>query len=421
MSGTEADPRGAGDFYDVVIGGGGFVGLALALALSGAAPGAFRIAVVERAPLDKTRAAGSDGRAVALTAASKNMLEAMGLWGSLAPDAQAVEGIDITDSELDAAVRPVALHFDTLLDGGEPAAFIVENERLRTVLLDAAVACRDVTLLAPDSVAAFDVGEAGVTIRLAGGRRLGARLLAAADGRGSALRGLAGLKAVAWDAGQTGIVATVAHEKPHHGRAVQHFLPAGPFAILPMTGDRSSLVWTEKAAEARRLMTLGAADMEREIERRFGRRLGRLALVAPAQAYPLTMTLARTFVRPRFALVGDSAHGLHWIAGQGLNHGFKDVAALVEVIADAARLGLDIGQMTTLERYQRWRRFDSASSAMAAAALNTLFANDFAPLRLARDFGLGVVDRLPPLKRFFIQEASGLTGETPRLLRGEPA
>ena len=259
-------------------------------------------------------------------------------------------------------------------------------------MMDAIEGCSDIVMLAPESIVSFDIDDSGVTARLSGGGTLKARLLAACDGRSSALRELAGIKTVEWDAGQTGIVATVAHEKPHHGRALQHFLPSGPFAILPMTGDRSSLVWTEEAREARRLMELDAAGLEQEIERRFGKHLGRLSLVTPAQAYPLRMNLARGFVKPRFVLVGDSAHGLHWIAGQGLNHGLKDVAALAEVLVDAARLGLDIGQLTTLERYQRWRRFDAASSAMAAAALNRVFANDFGPLRMARDFGLGLVE-----------------------------
>jgi 2-octaprenyl-6-methoxyphenol hydroxylase len=414
-----ANPADSADTYDVVIGGGGFAGLVLALALHGAAPGAFRIAIIERTPPEKARSAEFDGRTVALTAASKHMFEVMGLWAALDPDAQPVESIDITDSELDAPARPVALHFDALLDGGEPAAFIVENRRLRCALLDALEGCKDIVMLAPESIASFDAGEGGVAARLSGGRRLDARLLAACDGRASALRDLAGVKTVEWDVGQTGIVATVAHEKPHHGRAVQHFLPSGPFAILPMTGDRSSLVWTEKNAEARRLMSLDTTSLEPEIERRFGRRLGALSLIAPPQAYPLTMNLARSYVKPRFVLVGDSAHGLHWIAGQGLNHGLKDVAALTEVLVDAARLGLDIGQLTVLKRYERWRRFDAASSAMTAAVLNRLFANDFTPLRLARDFGLGIVDRMPPLKRFFVREAAGLTGETPKMLRGE--
>jgi 2-octaprenyl-6-methoxyphenol hydroxylase len=202
---------------------------------------------------------------------------------------------------------------------------------------------------------------------------------------------------------------------------VQHFLPAGPFAILPMTGNRCSLVWTERAEEARRIMALGEADALTEIEKRMGGRLGALSLAGKLACYKLTMTLARGFVKPRMALAGDAAHGLHWIAGQGLNHGLKDAAALTEVLVDAARLGLEPGDLTILQRYERWRRFDSASSAMTATALNRLFANDIMPLRMARQFGLGVVDRLPGLKRLFMDEAAGLTGELPKLLKGEVA
>jgi 2-octaprenyl-6-methoxyphenol hydroxylase len=240
----------------------------------------------------------------------------------------------------------------------------------------------------------------------------------AADGQNSALRGMAGIGRVAWTSDQLAITGTVHHEKPHHGRAVQHFLPSGPFAILPMTGNRSSIVWTEREGEARRILALDEAGMIAEIEKRAGGWLGALTLPAKLASYPLTMSLARAYVAPRFALAGDAAHALHWIAGQGLNHGLKDAAALAEVLVEAARLGLDIGALTVLERYERWRRFDSATSAASGAALNLLFSNENTPTRMIRHFGLGLVDRLPPLKSMLMREAAGLTGTLPKLLQG---
>jgi 2-octaprenyl-6-methoxyphenol hydroxylase len=329
--------------------------------------------------------------------------------------------MDITDSKLDFPIRSVLLNFDAAQSGDEPSAFIVENAMLRHALYETAEGLPDITLIAPETVAGIDLGEANAAVTLGSGKRLTANLLVAADGQRSAIRKMAGFKIVEWPSDQSAITGTIAHEKPHEGRAVQHFLPSGPFALLPMVGGRSSVVWTERTDEARRIMASGEAEMLAEIDKRIGGALGRISLAGKLSAYPLAMTLSRGFVKPRIALAGDAAHGLHWIAGQGLNHGLKDAAALTEVLVDAARLGLDPGDLTVLERYERWRRFDSASSAMSAAALNRLFANDNTPLRMARQFGLGVVDRLPGLKRFFMREAAGLTGELPKLLKGELA
>lgn len=412
---TTADPQR----FDLVINGGGFVGLALAYGLAKSAPGTFRIAVIERMPLAETRTDEFDGRTVALIAAAKNMLEALGLWERIAADAEAVSKIDITDTPLDLPVRSPVLHFDTLLGFEEPAAFIVENTVLRRALLDAVATQPDIALIAPDSVVATDFGQSAAHVTLQSGRKLVANLLIAADGRRSVVSKLAGFKTLELDSGQTGIVATVAHEKPHEGRAVQHFLPSGPFAILPMTKSRSSLVWTERTDEAKRIMALDNEAVLEEIEKRMGGSLGALSLAGKLYAYPLQLTLARSFVKPRIALVGDAAHGLHWIAGQGLNHGLKDVAALIEVLVDAARIGMDIGDLTVLQRYERWRRFDSTSSAASAVVLNTLFSNDFGPLRMLRQLGMGVVDRVEPLKRIFVQEAAGMTGTVPKLMKGE--
>ena len=410
-----------GQRYDMIIGGGSFVGMALACGLAKSAPGGFRIAVVERMPAAEARQGAFDGRCVALTVAAKQMLDALGIWAGISGDAQPVTAMDITDSKLDFPIRSVLLNFDAAQSGDEPSAFIVENARLRQALYETADGLADVTLIAPETVAGLELGEANAAITLGGGGKLTANLVVAADGQRSALRKMAGFKIVEWTSDQAAITGTIAHTEPHRGRAVQLFLPAGPFALLPMVGNRTSIVWTERADEARRIMALGEAEMLAEIDKRIGGALGQISLAGKLSAFPLSMTLARGFVKPRIALAGDAAHGLHWLAGQGLNHGLKDAAALTEVLVDAARLGLDPGDLTVLERYERWRRFDSASAAMSAAALNRLFANDNTPLRMARQFGLGVVDRLPGVKRFFMREAAGLTGELPKLLRGELA
>jgi 2-octaprenyl-6-methoxyphenol hydroxylase len=258
-----------------------------------------------------------------------------------------------------------------------------------------------------------------IEVGLADGENISARLLVAADGARSGVRERAGIASHGWDYGQSSIVATVAHERDHHGRAEEHFLPAGPFAILPLTGRRSSIVWTEEASEAERIVALADAEFHAELERRFGLQLGEISAVGLRRAFPLKISVAREFIAERIALVGDAAHVIHPIAGQGLNMGLKDVAALAEVIADAARLGLDPGSLAVLERYQRWRRFDTMAMGIATDGLNRLFSNGSDVLRLARDAGLGVVERLPALKSLFVREAAGLSGEVPRLLRGE--
>jgi 2-octaprenyl-6-methoxyphenol hydroxylase len=274
------------------------------------------------------------------------------------------------------------------------------------------------------AVQGFDVTGAGVTVHLADGVTIDARLLVAADGVKSRLRDMAGIKTVHWDYGQSGIVCTVGHERPHNGRAEEHFLPAGPFAILPLKpddkgGNRSSIVWTERTADAERLVQEDELVFETELEQRFGLKLGEIRVESKPRAWPLGLTLARDFVKPRFALCGDAAHGIHPIAGQGLNLGFRDAAALAEVVVEADRMGQDIGSIDVLERYQMWRRFDTFQMGVTTDVLNRMFSNDFGPLRAVRDIGLGIVDRLPGLKSFFIRQASGLAGETPRLLRGE--
>jgi len=312
----------------------------------------------------------------------------------------------------------VFLTFDGRAKDGEPFAHMVMNADMVGALRDMAIDA-GALIVAPDSVDDFTVGRTDVTCGLGSGAAVSARLLVAADGGRSRLRTLAGIGTVEWPYRQSGIVVTVEHERPHHGQAVEHFLPGGPFAILPLKGNRSSLVWSEREEIAKRIVD-GDEDVFRfELGRRFGNRLGEIRPLGKPRAFPLGLTLARSFIAERFALAGDAAHGIHPIAGQGLNLGFRDVAALAETIVETHRLGLDIGTTAVLERYQSWRRFDSFEMGAVTDVLNRLFSNDNPVLRLARDVGLGLVDRMPAMKRMFISEAAGEGGELPRLLRGE--
>jgi 2-octaprenyl-6-methoxyphenol hydroxylase len=402
----------AGDQVDVLIAGGGHVGLSLALALRGAAPG-LSVTVV-----DASVPGRQDGRASAIAAAGRRMLEQFGVWDAIAVDAQPINDMIITDSRTRDAVRPVFLTFAGTLDDGEPFAHMVMNARMVGALHDATVAA-GALVIAPGTVKDFVIEGPGVAVQLGDRRTFKARLLIAADGIRSRLRDLAGIGTAKWSYGQSGIVATVAHERPHQGRAEEHFLPGGPFALLPLAGNRASLVWTERSDDAERIVA-DPMVFQIELERRFGHRLGTIEVVGEPRAYPLGLTLARNFVKPRFALAGDAAHGIHPIAGQGLNLGFRDVAALAETIVEAHRLGLDIGSLAVLERYERWRRFDTFEMGLVTDALNRMFSNDNPAMRFVRDIGLGIVDRLPGLKTLFIREAAGDGGTLPRLLRGEP-
>jgi 2-octaprenyl-6-methoxyphenol hydroxylase len=400
---------------DVLVAGGGYVGLSLALALKQADP-AMSVAVVDLRPVESLE---KDPRASAIAAAACRMLDQLGVWQEILPHAQPMTEMIVTDSRLRDAVRPVFLTFDGAVEAGEPFAHMVPNGKMVAALARRGAEI-GVEHIAPDSVAGFSVAGAGVEIRLGSGATRQARLLVAADGVKSRLRDLAGIGTVRWEYDQSGIVTTVRHERPHNGRAEEHFLPSGPFAILPLVGNRSSLVWSERRVEADKLVRGDDFTFELELERRFGHHLGKIELEGPRHAFPLGLTLARDFVRPRFALAGDAAHGIHPIAGQGLNMGFKDVAALAEVIVEARRLGEDIGALDVLERYQRWRRFDAWRMGAVTDVLNRLFSNDLDVVRAVRDIGLGLVDRMPSLKRMFIRQAAGLEGPAPRLLVGDP-
>jgi 2-octaprenyl-6-methoxyphenol hydroxylase len=401
------------DQADVVIAGAGFAGLALAIALRQGLGADFDVVVADPA---LARPAGDDARASAIAAGARRLLETIDVWRTVADGAQPILDMVVTDSRLGDAVKPVFLTFAGEVEAGEPFAHMVENGPLMAAL--AAKACAVGVTLRASAIETFTVEGERVSVRCGDGA-LTAALLIAADGARSRLRELAGIATFGWSYDQSAIACTIAHERDHGGRAEEHFLPAGPFAILPLTGRRSSIVWTEEAREAARIVALPDDLFHAELEQRFGLHLGEIAVAGPRRVHPLGLTVARAFVAERLALVGDAAHVIHPIAGQGLNLGLRDVAALAETIVDAARLGLDFGAAHVLERYQRWRRFDTMAMGIATDGLNRLFSNRSDALRLMRDVGLGLVDRLPGLKRLFIREAAGLVGDVPKLLRGE--
>lgn len=413
---------------DVIIGGGGMVGLSLALAL---ARGGLAVVVADPVPQGAATEVQFDGRVCALSYASVRMFQALGVWDGLEKHAQPITDILVTDGRLGKEPSPFSLHFDAAEAQTNALGHIVENRHTRTALFATASTLSNLRLVAPAALTNLAYQGGGIVATLANGETVKASLAIAADGRDSPMRELMGLRIISWSYAQWGIVATVAHEKPHNGVAYEHFLPAGPFAILPMTptgpgGDgnyvnRSSLVWTEKDSLAPAMMKLDDDSFAAELARRFGDHLGATKVAGPRWSYPLRFHLARGYVAPRFALAGDSAHGIHPIAGQGFNLGLKDAAALSEIILDAARLGLDIGSLDTLKKYERWRRFDSLVMSFAMDGLNRLFSNDSAPLRIMRDVGIGLVDTIGPARRFFMRHAGGDVGKLPRLMKGEAA
>jgi 2-octaprenyl-6-methoxyphenol hydroxylase len=402
---------------DVLIAGGGFAGLTLAIALRQALGPSFAVTVADPA-LGASHA--GDERASAIVAAARRLFEAVGVWDAVAGEAQPILDMVVTDSRLADATRPVFLSFGGDIEPGEPFAHMIDNRYL-VAALEAKARELGVEFCAT-AVSAFSHSQPNaprIDTALKDDSSIAARLLVAADGARSTIRQAAGIATHGWDYGQSAIVINVAHERDHGGRAEEHFLPAGPFAILPLTGRRSSIVWTEHKPEAARIVALPDEEFHAELEQRFKLHLGELKVIGARRVHPLGFFVARSFIADRIALAGDAAHVIHPIAGQGLNMGLKDVAALAEVIVDAARLGLDPGAASVLEQYQRWRRFDTMAMGFATDGLNRLFSNRSDVLRLARDVGLGMVERLPGLKRLFIREAAGLVGELPKLLRGE--
>ena len=397
---------------DVLIAGGGLAGLALALALRQASGETLSIRLH-----DPAFARPMGRRAFAIAAGTRRMLETLGVWSTVAGDSQPLTAMDITDSTLDEPIRPLFLSFEGEVEPGEAFAHMVEEGPLSGALQAAAEQAG--VQFSSAAISGFSNRRDAIVAQAADGATIAARLLVAADGGKSRLREIAGISFYGWSYDQSAIVGTIRHERPHGGRAVEHFLPSGPFALLPLKGDRSSIVWTEKRLSAESFIRRDPDVLAPMIEKRFGLELGRISLEGPLKAYPLSLGLARSFIGDRLALLGDAAHVIHPIAGQGLNLGLKDVAALAEAIIDQVRLGLDPGAPEALEAYQRSRRFDTAQMAVTTDILNRLFSNDLGPLRALRDFGLGLVDRMPPLKRFFIGQAAGTGKAMPRLMRGE--
>ena len=428
----------AQESVEVLIVGGGLVGLSLGCMLAGAD---VPVAVVDRDPPAKLRDPTRDGRASALALGSQQALASAGLWGGMADEAQAIHDIRVSDGRLGRTASSLFLHYDhreadtrqvpgdTNADTSRPLGYMVENRVSLRTLAEALERLPKLRHLAPATLRHLERGATWAEAELDDGRRLRARLVVAADGRGSTTRARAGIGTHGWGYGQTAIVCTLGHELPHNAVAHECFLPAGPFAMLPLTDapapdggspHRSSIVWTERPELVPSLMARDDARLAREIERRFGDSLGELRVLGQRWSYPLAVSWAARMTDRRLALVGDAAHAIHPIAGQGFNLGLRDVAALAELVVDALRLGLDPGGADLLARYQRWRQFDTVALLAVTDGLNRLFSNDLPPLRLARDLGLAAVQRLPLAKRFFMRHAMGLVGDLPRLVQGRP-
>lgn len=408
---------------DVVIAGAGIAGATLALAL---ARGGLQAVLVDPVAFDAQLAPTFDGRASAISFAAYRQWRALGLADAFDPHAQRIEQILVTDGHAPGAASgappPVFLRFDAAeiaeRSDGEPLGYLLENRRIRAALAEA-VGEAGIQVLAPARVSACATGARGAAVTLADGRTLVAPLVVGAEGRGSVIREAAGIGAIGWDYRQTGVVATVKLARPHGGVAYEFFLPSGPFAILPLTDDRASLVWTESVRRGQALAGARPEVFHAHLQRRFGDFVGEARVEGPVFTYPLSLQLAERLVAPRVALLGDAAHAVHPIAGQGLNLGLKSAAALAETIVEAARLGEDIGAETVLERYAAWRRFDTATLAVGMDLFVRLFSSDNTLLRLARGAGMAAVNRIGPARRFFMHEAGGAVGDLPRLLRGE--
>jgi 2-octaprenyl-6-methoxyphenol hydroxylase len=409
--------RGMDTDTDIVIAGGGLNGPALALAL---AQGGFRVTVIDARPAPSRAERGFDGRAYALAIASKRLLTGIGLWAGLADKAQPILRIKASDGRAGSGAAPFFLDFDSAELEEGPMGFLLEDRFLYAAFVAAMEAHPDVTLISGDSVTAQDAEPASVRVTLASGRQVTGRLLVGCDGRGSGTAARAGIRRTGWGYGQTALVTAVAHERPHEGIAHQYFMPSGPLAILPLPGNVSSIVWSETESVAAAIQALPDDRYLAALRPRFGDFLGDIRLAGDRFTYPLSLSLADSFIAPRVALVGDAAHGVHPIAGQGLNLGLRDVGALAQVLVDAARRGEDIGAPDVLDRYQVWRRFDATALALGMDAVNRLFSNDNPILRAGRDLGMGVISRVPALRRGFMRQAAGLTGDLPRLLAGLP-
>lgn len=402
--------------FDVAIVGGSFAGLAVARGLAQAFGPDIRLAIIDRAvPATEHE---DDSRSFAIWAGAQKVLEGLGVWEGIRDVAETVTAIEISDSRLDDAFRPALVTYDARTDEGLPAAYIAPASALAASLYRSIAADPAVTWFAPAEIESAQWGEAASELVLRDGTVISAALTIAADGRQSKLREAAGIKTIGWPYAQTGLVARVKFSEPHGGVAIQHFLPGGPFAILPLPGNRACITWSADKDEAARMTALDDESFLAELDRRIGGRFGTISLDGPRQSWPLDLRLPRRLIAPRFALVGDAAHGVHPVAGQGVNLALRDAAAMIEILVDAGRIGLDFGNGTHLERYQRWRRFDSAMSAALYDGINRTFAIDSMVLRAGRGAALGVLDRIPSLKELIVAEAAGVTGDLPKLARG---
>ena len=402
---------------DIAIIGGGLNGTALALALAQAGQ---EVTLIDAQAAAVRRDPEFDGRSYALALTSTRLLDGIGIWDALVGHAQPMLEIKVTDGRAGDGPSPMFMHFDHAEIEEGPMGYMVEDRHLRRVLLDAVQAHDAITLLDGETVVEQDVVTGGITLSLASGKVVTAKLAVGADGRGTGTGERAGIKRIGWSYGQTALVCAIEHEVAHNGVAHQFFMPPGPLAILPLTQNRASIVWSETAENAQAIQALDDDAYIDVLRPRFGSFLGEVTLAGARFTYPLGLSLAHEMVAPRVALVGDAAHGVHPIAGQGLNAGLRDIAALSEVIADAARRGEDIGSDAALARYQEWRRFDNTTLALATDSFNRLFSNDNPLVRMARDLGMAAVNAMPGLRRGFIREAAGLTGELPRLMQGKP-
>lgn len=400
---------------DTLIIGGGLNGAAMALAL---AQGGLSVTLVDALPVQTRSDAGFDGRGYALALASQRLLAALGIWSHVSEHAQPILDVKVTDGRAGEGPAPFVLHFDhTELEEG-PMGYMLEDRFLRIALLEAVATSNKITSLSGETVTKQTIEAGGVSVTLKSGKTLRARMLIGCDGKNSGTAERAGIPRERKDYGQTALVAAVAHEKPHDGCAHQFFMPAGPLAILPLPEDKASIVWSETHENAARLMALSDEAFLQELRPRFGSFLGEISLSGVRFSYPLTLSLTSDTIGPRMALVGDAAHAVHPIAGQGLNLGLRDVGALAEVLIEAKRRGEDFGATDVLARYRQWRRFDTASLAGATDGFNALFSNDNPTLRLARDIGLGIANAVPGLRKRLMREAAGITGDVPKLLQG---
>ncbi|WP_085787385.1 UbiH/UbiF/VisC/COQ6 family ubiquinone biosynthesis hydroxylase [Ketogulonicigenium robustum] len=390
--------------YDVLIIGGGLNGPAQALAL---ARGGLRCAVIDAMPVETRSADQFDGRSYALSAGTVRMLGRLGAWP--ADHATPIRQIKVTDGRAGEGPAPFMLHFNAAEGDDGPMGQMIEDRYLRRALLSALAAQPRIDHIAPAKVIAQAVTTSGARVTLHDGRVLHGKLLIGADGKSSGTASRAGIDRSPRPYGQMAVTCAIAHTLPHHGIAHQFFMPGGPLAILPLPDNRSSIVWSEDETRARALMAMDDAGFLAALRPAFGSFLGEITLATPRSAFPLSLSLAERFVAPRVALVGDAAHGLHPVAGQGLNAGLRDVAALTDVITAARQRGEDIGAIDVLARYQTWRRPEILALALVTDGTTKLFSNDNSMLRAARDIGLGAINALPPLRRAMMREAAGIS------------